>query len=126
MELEPALETRCDNPCAAALTAGSCPAQTQAVAPAKSNLAALLDQFTATISNPQSHTVGTFAQTVEALHGELTMLARHFGAEAYSSEDVGFDLHDGENYTVGTDEQPIEPGIAAAEELEHLCRELSR
>jgi hypothetical protein len=90
-----------------------------------SNLAALLDQFTASVTNPDGHTVGAFAHTVQALHSELALLARHFGAEALATDDFGFDVADDES-SIAPSELPIEPGIAASEELEHLCRELSR
>ena len=105
------------------------PAPQELPALPSSNLAALLDRFTAGISNPETETVGSFAATVEALHGELVMLARHFGAGLDAgadaehidlddifpdtpSNEIAFDRHD--------------PGIAEDEELEHLCRELSR
>ena len=96
-----------------------------------SNLAALLDQFTASITNPGAHTVGSFAHTVQALHGELALLARHFGADAadFDALDSGFDA-DGTGGAFPEGASPpaeaLEPGIAASEELEHLCRELSR
>ena len=86
------------------------------------NLAALLDSFTQSVTDPGRHTVGDFAQTVGALHGEFAMLARHFGAETASSQEIDFD-------DIFPDVQikiAIEPGLAAAEELEHLCWSLSR
>ena len=92
---------------------------------AVSNLAALLDRFTQSVTDPGAHTVGEFAGTVQALHGELAMLARQFGAvdgqplEAYSFDEVFPDA-------ALANELAIEPGIAASEELEHRCRQLSR
>ena len=93
-----------------------------------SNLAALLDQFTANITNPQAHTVGSFAHTIQALHSELSMLARTFGAEAQTVDGQGLEFVDFDDTPEdgGAPSEPVEPGIAAAEELEHLCRELSR
>ena len=85
------------------------------------NLAALLDRFTQSVTDPQAHTVGDFAGTVQAIHGELALLARQFGAvddlplEAYSFDDI-----------FPAPVEHNEPGIAASEELEHLCRTLSR
>jgi hypothetical protein len=75
------------------------------------NLAALLDRFTASVTNSEAHTVGDFASTVGALHGELNMLAHHFGGDMYASDDVDFD-----------EIFPAEStGLAAEEELHHLC-----
>lgn len=92
-----------------------------------SNLAALLDRFTQSVTKPESHTVGNFAEAVQALHGELAMLARHFGAEAYApAEQIDFDDIFAEVSASSADEIPLEPGIAQSEELEHLCRDLSR
>lgn len=94
-----------------------------------SNLAALLDRFTAGINNPDAETVGSFAATVEALHGELVMLARHFGAGADSEADTEhIDLDDifPDTPSHSITFEPHEPGIAADEELEHVCRQLSR
>ncbi len=48
----------------------------------QSNLATLLDNFTDSIADPEAHTIGAFAQTVQALHAELAVLARHFEAVA--------------------------------------------
>ena len=92
-----------------------------------SNLAALLDRFTQSVTAPQSHTVGDFAGTVQALHSELAMLARHFGAEAHApTEQIDLDDIFPEYASSASDEIPLEPGIAESEALEHLCRELSR
>ena len=83
--------------------------------PLSTNLAALLDRFTASVTNPEAHTVGDFASTVGALHGELNMLAHHFGGEMHVSDDVDFD-----------EVFPAEStGLAAEEELHHLCWQLS-
>jgi hypothetical protein len=89
---------------------------------ASSNLAALLDRFTCAISNPEDETVGGFAQTVEQLHGELAMLAGHFRAQSVGYDPVDFDVI----FPDGAVEAIIEPGLAASEELEHLCGQLSR
>lgn len=93
-----------------------------------SQLAALLDQFTANITDPDAHTVGSFAHTIQALHSELAMLARNFTDEAPSldGQDLEFFDFDDISDDLTSTSEPIEPGIAAAEELEHLCRELSR
>jgi hypothetical protein len=93
-----------------------------------SHLAALLDQFTANITNPEAHTLGSFAHTIQALHSELAMLARNFGGEAPSVDGQELEFFDFDDVSddVTTTSEPIEPGIAAAEELEHLCRQLSR
>lgn len=50
--------------------------------PPSSSLATLLDRFTASLEEPEAHTIGSFAETVQALHAEFAMLARHFGAVA--------------------------------------------
>ena len=109
--------------------------ESQPTAPV-SNLAALLDQFTANITNPGAHTIGSFAETVQALHSEMTLLARHFASVAQHTEfqhtealdaAAGIDWDDAfGDSSHAIDEQPIEPGLAASEELEHLCRQLSR
>lgn len=91
-----------------------------------SNLAALLDRFTTSVTQPQAHTVGAFADTVQALHGEFAMLARHFGGETQvRAETIDFD-DIFPQACAGEAEIPLEPGIAVSEALEHLCRELSR
>jgi len=99
---------------------------TRPPAPA-SNLAQLLDSFTQAMTRPEQETIGGFAATVEALHGELAMLAHMFGAQAHldgASEQAQFDdIFPG---SPATGHEELEPGIAEAEELEHLCRELSR
>lgn len=83
--------------------------------PLGANLAALLDRFTSSVTNPGQHTVGDFASTVGALHGELNMLAHHFGGEIHMADDVDFD-----------DIFPAEStGLASEEELQHLCWQLS-
>ena len=92
-----------------------------------SNLAALLDAFTNAITHPDAETVGGFAGTLQALHGELAMLAGHFGADmgAQDGDPIDFD----EIFPDLARDIPHpapEPGLAADEELEHLCRELSR
>lgn len=51
----------------------------------ESNLAALLDRFTGGLADPDAHTIGSFADTVQALHAEFAMLARHFEAAAEHS-----------------------------------------
>jgi hypothetical protein len=93
-----------------------------------SHLAALLDQFTANITDPEAHTLGSFAHTIQALHSELAMLARNFGGEAPSVDGQELEFFDFDDVSddVTSTSEPIEPGIAAAEELEHLCRQLSR
>jgi hypothetical protein len=88
-----------------------------------SNLAALLDRFTDSVTAPQAHTVGDFSETIQALHGELAMLARHFGAGFDADAEV---LEFDAIFPETAANLPIEPGLAASEELEHLCRELSR
>ena len=86
------------------------------------NLAALLDQFTQNVTQPDAYTVGDFAATVGALHGELAMLAHHFGASAWEPEVIDFnDIFPG-----GADASLDMAGVTADEELEHVCRELSR
>ncbi|MDZ4842658.1 MAG: hypothetical protein SH859_11040 [Hyphomicrobium aestuarii] len=47
-----------------------------------SNLADLLDRFTGSINAPETQTIGAFAETVQALHAEFALLARHFEAVA--------------------------------------------
>lgn len=86
-----------------------------------SNLAVLLDRFTAAVSHPEAETLGSFAATVDALHGELAMLARHFGADVEASEEA-IDL---DAIFPDTPEAEEYAGIYEAEELEHVCRELS-
>ena len=86
------------------------------------NLAALLDQFTRSVMQPHIHTVGSFATTIGALHGELAMLARHFGAGISESEAIDFDDIFPDEALQG----PKTSGVAADDELEHVCRELSR
>lgn len=90
-----------------------------------SNLANLLDRFTSAVTNPEAETVGGFAATIDALHAELAMLARHFGADAGAVGEA-IDLDDGFPDTELTTGHTDYTGIAGAEELEHLCRELSR
>ena len=92
-----------------------------AVLPA-TNLAALLDQFTQHVTQPQAFTVGDFASTVGALHGELAMLARQFGIGSNAQSTIDFDDIFPELAAL----DPAMAGIAAEEELEHACRELSR
>ena len=100
-------------------TEGSSPTPAE---PQSSNLAALLDRFTAAVTNPEAETIGSFAATVDALHGELAMLARHFGADVEAAQEA-IDLDDCFPDTTGAVDYT---GIYEAEELEHLCRELSR
>ncbi len=87
-----------------------------------SNLAALLDRFTHAITHPEDETVGNFAQTVEQLHGELALLAGHFGISDGECDLIDFDAI----FPEGAPEAVIEPGLAAGEELAHLCGLLSR
>jgi len=47
-----------------------------------SNLADLLDRFTCSVTAPETQTIGAFAETVQALHAEFALLARHFEAVA--------------------------------------------
>jgi hypothetical protein len=98
------------------------PAPGGAVAMPTTNLAALLDQFTQSVTQPHAHSVGEFAATVGALHGELAMLARHFGADATEPETIDFDDIFPLDGALSKDFE----GVAAEEELEHVCRELSR
>lgn len=86
------------------------------------NLAALLDRFTQSVTEPDAHTVGDFAATLGALHGELAMLARHFGAGSDASMDAAFD----DIFPMEATIAAVEPGLAASEELQHLCWQLSR
>jgi hypothetical protein len=105
------------------------PEVTGRLAGAPSPLAALLDRFTATVTDPEAHTVGDLAETVQALRGELAILAGHFGASDFCQADAGaysFDALFASDGETAHFEPPVEPGIAASEELEHLCRELSR
>lgn len=88
----------------------------------QSNLATLLDRFTAAVTTPESETIGSFAATVDALHGELAMLARHFGADVEAAQEA-IDL---DAIFPDTPDAADYAGVAEAEELEHLCRELSR
>lgn len=83
--------------------------------PLGANLAALLDRFTANVTDPQAHTVGDLAQTVGALHGELNMLAHHFGNDLHMTDDVDFDEIFPHEST----------GLLAEEALHHLCWKLS-
>ncbi len=83
--------------------------------PLGTNLAALLDRFTASVTDPNVHTVGDFASTVGALHGELNMLAHHFGGGMQLVDDVDFDEIFPQEST----------GLAAEEALQHLCWKLS-
>ncbi len=95
------------------------------VAPA-SNLAALLDQFTASVTEPEAHTIGSFSETVQALHAELAMLAHHFESVAGRTAeaidiDVVFPAPVPPSTGIVADRSP-----AAEEALEDLCRALSR
>jgi hypothetical protein len=98
------------------------PSTNEAAALPRTNLAALLDQFTQSVTQPHAHTVGEFAATVGALHGELAMLARHFGADSAEPETIDFDDIFPHDAALSKDFE----GVAAEEELEHVCRELSR
>lgn len=66
-----------------------------------SNLAALLDRFSAAVETPEENTIGAFAETVQAIHAEFALLARHFEAIAEHTA------------TTERDEFGLEPGIAA-------------
>jgi hypothetical protein len=92
---------------------------------APSGLAALLDRFSASVLEPESHTVGDFATAVQSLHSELALLARHFGADdALLADALNFD----DTESAGPCPADVEAyaGIAASEDLEHACRLLSR
>ena len=97
---------------------GSLPAP---AGPPASNLAALLDRFTAAVTHPEAETIGSFAATVDALHSELVMLAHHFGADVDPAQEA-IDLDAIFPDTLDTDNTPI----AEAELLEHFCRDLAR
>jgi hypothetical protein len=110
-------------------------ADTQRPAAAPSPLAALLDRFTESLANPDTTTVGDFATSVQALHGEFALLARQFrhdtplDAEPIDFDDIFPDLGDIQATGVAPISPVLDPayhGIAAAEELEHLCQTLSR
>lgn len=91
-------------------------------------LAALLDAFTDSLANPHRATVGQFAGTVQALHGELAFLAGQFQENrTVHAEAIDFDAV----FPIDPEDAPstLDPayhGVMAAEELEHLCRELSQ
>ena len=97
------------------LAAIECAPAVQVEQPLGPNLAALLDRFTASVTDPNAHTVGDFASTVGALHGELNMLAHHFGGGMRLVDDVDFDEIFPQETT----------GLAAEEALQHLCWKLS-
>jgi hypothetical protein len=95
-----------------------------------SNLAALLDGFTASLANPDASSVGEFAHTVQALHSELAMLAGHFRANGDIQEPaVDFDILFPVNAAGAEQAPPRDPafhGVLAEAELEQLCQMLSR
>lgn len=88
-----------------------------------SNLAALLDRFTASVNDPDGQTVGDFASTVDALHGELAMLARHFEVAGEPVDDFWLAL---EGDGAESAEQALSEGLAEEEALQHLCWQLTR
>jgi len=93
----------------------------------QSNLAQLLDSFTAAITHPEGETVGGFATTLDALYGELALLAHHFSGGAAAdgaAAEIEFDRIF--PATAAGSAESAETGIAAAEELEHTCQMLSR
>jgi hypothetical protein len=96
--------------------------------PSTSNLAALLDAFTNSVAHPHTATIGQFAGTVQALHGELSFLASQFHDVAPSqAEIIAFDTIFPDDDNIGLVElDPAFHGVKAAEELEHLCRMLSQ
>jgi hypothetical protein len=97
---------------------------------AVSNLAALLDSFTASLANPDASSVGEFAGTVQALHSELAMLAGHFRANGEIQEQaVDFDILFPINAAAEAQAPVLDPayhGVLAEAELEQLCQMLSR
>jgi hypothetical protein len=97
--------------------------------PASGGLATLLDRFTASVLDPDAYTVGDFAGTVQSLHGELAMLARHFGVNGALSADgfdgEAFDFDDLDADAVTPFDVADYAGIAESEALEDLCRTLS-
>jgi hypothetical protein len=101
----------------------------QSALPASSPLAALLDRFTESLANPETATVGDFAGSVQALHSEFALLARHFRHDGPSEvELIDFDVifpEHGETASAATLD-PAYHGVAAEAELEHLCQTLSR
>jgi hypothetical protein len=97
---------------------------------AVSNLAALLDSFTASLANPDASSVGEFAGTVQALHSELAMLAGHFRANGDIQEQaIDFDDIFPVNAALEAQVPHLDPayhGVLAEAELEQLCQMLSR
>lgn len=97
---------------------------------AVSNLAALLDSFTASLANPDASSIGEFAGTVQALHSELAMLAGHFRANGELQEQpVDFDILFPVNAAAEVQAPALDPayhGVLAEAELEQLCQMLSR
>ena len=93
---------------------GESPANGATVGP-QSNLASLLDRFTVSISDPEAHTIGSFAETVQALHSEFAMLARHFEAVA---EHSAFGERDEFGMDVIANTEPASPLDASAPGLE--------
>jgi hypothetical protein len=94
-------------------------------------LATLLDRFTASLDNPQTHSVGEFAQTVQALHSELAFLAGTARASRGSQTDeIDFDaifpveVQLARAIDGGLDDHHPD-SIYSGEELEDLCRRLS-
>ena len=92
------------------------------------NLAALLDAFTDSLANPDRATVGSFAGTVQALHGELAFLARNFRDDGdAAAEAIDFDaIFPANGETQALELDPAFHGVMASDELEHLCLTLSR
>ncbi|MBX9926856.1 MAG: hypothetical protein K2Y05_10900 [Hyphomicrobiaceae bacterium] len=86
-----------------------------ATAGPQSNLANLLDRFTVSISDPEAHTIGSFAETVQALHSEFAMLARHFEAVAERS---AFGERDEFGMDIIADAEPVTPLPVSAPRLE--------
>ncbi len=97
---------------------------------AVSNLAALLDSFTASLANPDASSVGQFAGTVQALHSELAMLAGHFRGDGASQDhETDFDDVFPVNVAQAGAVPVLDPafhGVLAEAELEQLCQNLSR
>lgn len=97
---------------------------------AVSNLAALLDSFTASLANPDASSVGEFAGTVQALHSELALLAGHFRANGELQEQhFDFDILFPVNAATEVQPPVLDPayhGVLAEAELEQLCQILSR
>lgn len=104
------------------------PTISQDPAPLGDDLAALLDRFTRSVTDPEAYTVGEFASVVGALQGELGMLAQHFSIRArdHALDEIDFDdIFPGDSVPLA-ELDPAYHGVMEAEELEHHCRMISR